>query len=155
MGVPRRHAFTLVEILIVVIVLGILASLVVGMFNNTTSDASRNALKDNLRTMRSSIQLYFAQHAAFPDAGSFDAQMTQFTDATGATSASKTLTHIFGPYILTMPLLPVGANKGNSAITSTTYSAGFGWGYDAATGAFRANCADSEIDSDGIAYNTY
>src|SRR5436305_1565391 len=44
-----RRGFTLVEILIVVIILGILASIIIGLVGSTQKDASVGALKDDLR----------------------------------------------------------------------------------------------------------
>lgn len=151
----RRSAFTLVEILIVVIILGILASIIIGLFSNTSKDASEKALKDNLRSMRNALQIYLAQHASYPTLTDFEEQMTLYTDSSGATSATRTSTHVYGPYILSMPPLPVGANRGESDLTSTTYAAGFGWGYDANSGTFKANCPDAEVDADGVKYNAY
>ncbi len=147
--------FTLVEILIVVIIMGILASIIIGLFGNTTKDANGGALKDNLRAIRSAIQIYNAQHGRYPAQATFDTQMTQFTNATGATSATRTGSYIYGPYILTLPPLPVGTDKGATSVTSLTYAAGNGWGYDATTGQFRANCPDSDKDDAGVSYNTY
>ena len=151
----QQRAFTLVEILIVVIILGILATIIIGLFQNSTKDAAANSLKDNLRNMRSQLQLYIAQHGSYPTIAAFNAQMTQYSDDTGATSPTKTATHVYGPYILEMPNLPVGTNKGKSTVTSMTYAPGFGWGYDPATGAFKANLPDTDVDPDGVAFNTY
>jgi general secretion pathway protein G len=153
--VCRERAFTLVEILIVVVILGILGTIIIGLFQNGTKDAAAASLKDNLRSLRSQLQLYAAHHGGYPEQADLVAQLTQFTDGLGDTSASKTDTHIYGPYILTMPSLPVGVNRGKSSVTTLTYSAGFGWGYDAASGTIKANCPDSEVDSDGIPFNTY
>ena len=155
MRAHRRNAFTLVEILIVVIILGILGTIIIGLFQNTSADAARNTLKGNLRAVRSALQVYIAQHGTYPAGGTFESQMTLYTDADGNTSATRTATHIYGPYILSVPTLPVGANKGQTGVTSLTYTDGFGWGYDDVSGAFRANCADSEVDADGVAFNTY
>jgi prepilin-type N-terminal cleavage/methylation domain-containing protein len=150
-----RRAFTLVEILIVVIILGILATIIIGLFSNSTKDASANSLKDNLRNVRSQLQLYLAQHGSYPSLASFETQMTQYTDDTGATSPTKTATHIYGPYILAMPPQPCGSNKGMTTVTTTTYTAGFGWGYDPTTGTFKANLPDTDLDADGRVLNTY
>jgi general secretion pathway protein G len=154
-GLRHNRAFTLVEILIVVMILGILASIIIGLFANSSRDASVNALRDNLRTVRSSLQLYMAHHGSYPSQGSFEAQMTQFTDTTGSTSATKTGAYVYGPYIMALPMLPVGTMRGKTAITTTTYADGFGWGYDATDGTFRANLPDTELDPDGVAFNTY
>ena len=158
MRVPRVYrprAFTLVEILIVVIILGILATIIIGLFANGTKDAATQSLKDNLRSIRSQLELYSAQHGSYPSLANFEQQMTQYTDPTGNVSATKSSTYPFGPYIVSMPTLPVGVNRGKTTVTSLTYSAGFGWGYDPLTGVFKANTAPGEVDADGVAFNTY
>jgi prepilin-type N-terminal cleavage/methylation domain-containing protein len=158
MRVPRvrqTRAFTLVEILIVVIILGILATIIIGLFQNGTKDAAAASLKDNLRNMRSQLELYVAQHGSYPALADFEQQMTQYTDADGGVSATRTTTHVYGPYIISMPVLPVGVNKGSTTVTGLTYTAGFGWAYEPTSGVFKANTPDSEVDSDGVAFNTY
>ena len=156
---PRVHrrprAFTLVEILIVVIILGILATIIIGLFQNGTKDAAAASLKDNLRNMRSQLELYIAQHGRYPALATFEQQMTQYTDADGNVSATRTPTYCFGPYIINMPVLPVGVNKGRTTVTGLAYTAGFGWGYEPTSGVFKANTPDGEVDQDGIAFNTY
>jgi prepilin-type N-terminal cleavage/methylation domain-containing protein len=151
-----RRGFTLVEILIVVIILGILASIIIGLFNNTSKDASYNSLKDDLRTMRSMVQLYLAQHGSYPALATFEPQMTLYSDASGNTSPTRSTTYPYGPYILRMPPLPAGTEKGKTTVTTmSSYSAGYGWQYDPNTGKIRANCPDSDVDAEGIPLNTY
>ena len=151
----QRRAFTLVEILIVVIILGILATIIIGLFANGSKDAAAVSLKDNLRNVRSQLQLYVAQHGTYPALANFEQQMTQYTDADGNVSATKTATHIYGPYIINMPFLPVGVNKGKKGVTTLTYTAGFGWGYEPTSGVFKANTPTGEVDQDGVEFNTY
>jgi general secretion pathway protein G len=151
----KRTAFTLVEILIVVIIMGILAAIIISLFNNTTSDASTNSLRDNLRGMRSALQIYLAQHGTYPAPATFAEQMTLYSDGDGNTSPTPSATYKYGPYIVRVPPLPVGLNKGKTQVTSTGYADGYGWQYDAATGDFRANCTPTETDSEGIAYQTF
>ena len=81
--------------------------------------------------------------------------MTQYSDVAGNTSTAMTSTYRFGPYMLQVPPLPVGANRGNATVTGTTYSSGFGWQYDSTTGDFHANCADSEADAQGNVYHLF
>jgi len=57
-----KKAFTLVEILIVVAVLGILAALTLPQFQSHTQQAKEAATKDTLRILRQQIELYAAQH---------------------------------------------------------------------------------------------
>ena len=58
----RKSGFTLVEILIVVIILGILAAIVIPQFTNASQDARKSSLTSQLQTMRSQIALYELQH---------------------------------------------------------------------------------------------
>ncbi len=66
----KRNArgFTLVEILIVVIILGILAAIVIPQFTNASSDARNSSVASTLQTMRSQIELFKIQHADTPPA---------------------------------------------------------------------------------------
>jgi len=58
----RKSGFTLVEILIVVIILGILAAIVIPQFTNASQDARRSSLQSTVQTLRSQISLYKLQH---------------------------------------------------------------------------------------------
>ena len=60
--VNRKTGFTLVEILIVVIILGILAAIVIPQFSNASNDARMSNLQSTVQTLRSQIQLYKLQH---------------------------------------------------------------------------------------------
>src|SRR5205823_8220667 len=58
----RTSGFTLVEILIVVIILGILAAIVIPQFTNASQDARKSSLVSQLQTIRSQVELYKLQH---------------------------------------------------------------------------------------------
>ncbi|MFM9994199.1 MAG: competence type IV pilus major pilin ComGC [Phycisphaerales bacterium] len=68
-----RKAFTLVEILIVVVILGILAAIVVPQFTNATQDAQAGNLQAQLDTLNNQLELFKArnnnQNPASLDAG--------------------------------------------------------------------------------------
>ena len=51
----KRSGFTLVEILIVVIILGILAAIVIPQFTNASSSARTSSIQSLLQTVRSQI----------------------------------------------------------------------------------------------------
>ena len=123
--------FTLVEVLIVVIVLGILAAIVVPQFSTASDDAQLSALTTNLQTIRAQIELYKLQHnSTYPTLASFTAQMTAGTLVDGTAGAD------FGPYLLTVPNNPY---SNVNTLTTTAAGAGKGWYYVEATGEFRAN----------------
>ena len=57
-----RSGFTLVEILIVVVILGILAAIVIPQFTSASTEAKESALMSDIQSMRSQIELYKIQH---------------------------------------------------------------------------------------------
>lgn len=133
----RSRGFTLVEVLIVVVVLGILAAIVIPQFSEAGTDAKLSSLKTNLQTIRGQIELYKIQHKeTYPTLADFVDQMTLASDADGNTAALGTVGFDFGPYLLSsVPNNPyTDANTiGNGAVGSSD------WYYDASTGRFRAN----------------
>lgn len=139
-----KRGFTLVEILIVVVILGILAAIVVPQFTQASTEAKFNSLCSNLQSMRSQIELYKVQHNDNPPvAATFEAQMTQTSTVAGVASGSKERDadagQIYGPYLERIPVNPfnnrnevvaVADQEAAAALTSTTH----GWGYVTATG---------------------
>ncbi len=137
-----QKAFTLVEVLIVVIILGILAAIVVPQFSDASSDAKLSALKTNLQTIRGQIQLYKIQHNdVYPALATFANQMTLASKEDGTTAALGTAGFDLGPYLQSVPVNPyTGTNTiGNGAAGTSA------WYYDEATGTFRANDAAAHI----------
>ena len=128
--------FTLVEVLIVVIVLGILAAIVVPQFSDASSDAKLSAIKTNLQTIRGQIQLYKIQHSdVYPALATFSDQMTLSSKADGTTAAIGTAGYTLGPYLQSVPANPyTGANTISAGAAGTS-----DWYYAATTGVFRAN----------------
>ncbi len=59
-----RHGFTLIEILIVVVILGILAAIVIPQFTDAAGEANRANLQSQLQTVRSQIELHNVQRPA-------------------------------------------------------------------------------------------
>lgn len=66
-----RNAFSLVEMVIVVAMIGIMAALVIPCFNGQTLEAKEAAAKDDLRILRSAIEFYAVRHSSvapgYPD----------------------------------------------------------------------------------------
>ena len=54
--------FTLVELLIVVIILGILAAVVIPQFSSASAEAREAAIMTDLAAIRNAIELYYVQH---------------------------------------------------------------------------------------------
>jgi general secretion pathway protein G len=68
MRTRRVTGFTLVEILIVVVILGILAAIVIPQFTSASQEAIKGALSSQLQTISSQVELYRVRNAgALPD----------------------------------------------------------------------------------------
>ncbi|MCX5662103.1 MAG: prepilin-type N-terminal cleavage/methylation domain-containing protein [Planctomycetota bacterium] len=132
---PRR-AFTLVEILIVVTILGILAAIVVPQFVSANSESRDSAMLMNLSRIRTQLQIYQSQHNGdWPTLANFSAQMTTSSNIQGATAAVGTSGYPLGPYLQTIPINPwIPSNS-----IATTGVGTSGWYYNEATGDFRPN----------------
>jgi general secretion pathway protein G len=62
MRTHRAKGFTLVEILIVVVILGILAAIVVPQFTSASQDAVKGALRSQIQTITAQTELYRVQN---------------------------------------------------------------------------------------------
>ena len=123
----RKSGFTLVEILIVVIILGILAAIVIPQFAGASQDARTSNLRSQLQTLRSQIELFKLQHGDAPPQLITNG-WTEFTATT--TYGGST----FGPYMQATPVNPLA----NSSTVAAAAAAGVGWVYNETTGAISA-----------------
>jgi len=140
-----KSGFTLVEILIVVVILGILAAIVIPQFTEASTEAKTSSLCTDLQTMRSQIELYKIQHNdALPSSaavGFINALIGQ-TDQYGNAGTD------FGPYLQQIPknqFVSPEANQAKITIEDGTASLGggeTGWHFDTGTGQFHADDTD-------------
>ena len=151
----RHGGFTLLELVIVVAIIGIIAAIAIPRLSKGSAGAADASLTANLATVRNAVQLFAAEHSSkLPKLATIEAQLTLYSDRSGATSAAKDATHTFGPYLYSIPSLPVGADAGKTSFVGA-YTAGNGWVYDETTGKVTPNCPPAEVDDSGKPYNTY
>ncbi|MGD8501004.1 MAG: prepilin-type N-terminal cleavage/methylation domain-containing protein [Phycisphaerales bacterium] len=166
----KNKAFTLVEVILVVTILGILAALVLPVFQDHVSGARESAAKSNLATIRTQIELYKLQHGGIPPgyvdgAGApvemLQLQFTATSTETGAVSPSTvpSAPYLYGPYVKKIPKNPFN-NLSNITYVAeaTAFSAAVdgtssGWLYKRETGEFVINWTGT--DSEGTAFYDY
>jgi general secretion pathway protein G len=149
-----KKGFTLVEILIVVVILGILAAIVIPQFTEASTEAKTSSLVTDLQSVRSQIQLYKVNHndnlpgvpngTQHPATGAtFSTAMTGYTDVFGAIKTS-TDPNTYGPYLMKIPTNQfvdtsnVSIGNTNGVPPAADPSGAFGWFFDQDTGAFWA-----------------
>ncbi len=136
-AVRRRiiRGFSLVELVMVVMIVAVVSAIAIPRLNRGSTAAAESALRADLVALNKAIDLYAAEHNGdFPNTGRVASQLTLFTDEAGATSATLTGTHFYGPYVRTIPPQPLGTRKGNTAI-ATSDGPTVGWIYHPARGA--------------------
>jgi len=142
-----KRGFTLVEILIVVVILGILAAIVIPQFTQASTEARTNSLMSDLQTLRSQIELYKVQHNDNPPSfANFIPLMVYCSSQEAGTSTSKERVDPFllGPYLERIPDNPFNHLNTIRDITDpcqagTAGDSSCGWAYVEETGEIRAD----------------
>lgn len=131
----RNRAFTLVEILIVVVILGILAAIVVPQFTNAANDARGGNLTTQLQTLNNQIELFAARNNGnYPDLAN---------DQWGANDGDAS-TMRGGNYIKTDPTNPAWNPSDNGGVAATVVEVGSG-AFGSATAAWFFNTDDNTL----------
>ena len=132
-GRAPRNGFTLIEILIVVIILGILAAIVVPQFSSASTDARNSSLSSTLATLRMQIQTYRLQHNDnLPDLTRGWNCLTHRTDING--NIDPPTGPVMGPYLQTIPVNSLTGTRVPVVVDGTAFVPGADFIYDYAGG---------------------
>ena len=174
-GIMHRlgRAFRVSEFAVCTLVLIALAGVLAPQLtraSNKPQGARPDAIAGVLRYVRTQIVVYCDQHGGqppglptgdagrTPDAATFIGQMTGYTDAQGAVSASRSNTYRFGPYLPAMPANPITTRSGLLIVPGPVFPAAddtrpYGWMYCPQTQQFVANAEG--VGPDGVPYTSY
>jgi len=133
-----RAGFTLVEILIVVVILGILAAIVIPQFTSASEAAKGSSVVTQLQTIRAQLELYQIQHNGnYPTLAQMFTNLITETEVDG--TAGNASGNEFGPYVQQAPNNPFTLGSSCAADNSGD------WEYTAATGSIRAVLSAAKI----------
>ncbi|PKM99893.1 MAG: hypothetical protein CVU78_04095 [Elusimicrobia bacterium HGW-Elusimicrobia-2] len=158
-----NKAFTLIELMIVVTIVGLLSAVAVPKFANMMRKANEAVTKSNLGVLRSVVSIYYADHIGvwpYQDTFIADYSLISALDS-GAAIVPKYVSAI--PAVQTGLNLPVNTNvvvvavQGDGSKTFEYNSrATFGsaaWVYMKDIGTWYVNC--NELDTKGEGINTW
>jgi len=141
--VKAKDGFTLVEILVVVVILGILGAIVIPQFRPAATEAKTSRLCSDLQVIRAQIGLYKIQHndnlPGTTGVGFADA-MTHKTDEDGVLDAAGR----YGPYVPKIPTNPFN-DRDTIEVDGVVGGGTHAWHYSTTTGEFGAD-TDDHID---------
>jgi prepilin-type N-terminal cleavage/methylation domain-containing protein len=169
-AMKRARAFTLVEILIVVVLLAILALVVILMVSDSVTSARKSAVAHDLNMLRRYVLIYTAQHLevapGYPDGDrtqapteqAFFEQITLSSNTDGQTAPIGTPGFPRGPYMQFLPVNPLNHKDTVQVLADGDAfpAAGddsHGWIYKPVTAEMRADCGGS--DENGKRYYDY
>jgi len=166
----RARAFTLIEILVVVVLLGILAVVVLPLVAGSAISARESALAHDVQMLRRYVLIYKAQHLevgpGYPDGDTtqnptvavFMAQTTLSSNESGQTAPVGTPGFERGPYLMKIPVNPINhKNTVQVLLDADDFPANaddsHGWIYKASSSEVRADSAGT--DDGGTPYYDY
>lgn len=165
MHVHGRSGFSLVEVLIVIIVVGILAAMAIPRFTSSSDQARETAMRSSLNSLQRAVELYRHEHeGVYPGAVShrtgspvatvaqaesaFVAQLERYSTRGGRTALIASGSFRYGPYLRQgLPVNPMNECSGITCdITETDVTKmqgnsadGTGWRFYVRTGRIIPN----------------
>ncbi len=129
----KKSGFTLIELVVVILILGILAGVAAPKLFNTSAKASDNSAKTTLSIVRDAVEIFAAENGG--NRPRHDTEANFLLDILPSLRGND------------FPTCPVGANSGSKAVSVAAATGGTqGWRYNA--GEFFINSGEFTANND-------
>lgn len=152
-----RRAFSLIEVVIVVVIVGIVASIAIPRMSSAAARAKVNSLRADLAALNRATEFYMAEHgglhpaqdqsgAVVADGDKLAVRLIDRTDCSGGSGS------VYGPYLLRMPVNPFNGLATVRVDGAPAGAGTHGWRFDSTTRAFAADdsVATAAITADSV-----
>jgi general secretion pathway protein G len=143
----RRAGFTLIELVVIIMILGILAGVAAPKLLKTSGNATDNGLKQSLAIVRDAIELYSADNGG---------------TLPGCTGTGADFRAALCPLYIrgTFPLSPVGSKTFDvtpvtGATTTGDAAPTAGWKYNTSNGTFICNYSAASTSQPTVTYDKF
>ena len=135
-----RRAFSLIEVVIVVVIMGAVAAIAIPRMSSAASNATAGNVQANVAVIEKAIAFYAAEHndhspandadgAVNPSEAIFVRRLVRTTDADGETVGAR----VFGPYLTDLPANPYNGRRRIRIDGATAGANTHGWRFNSTT----------------------
>ncbi|MEI7641197.1 MAG: prepilin-type N-terminal cleavage/methylation domain-containing protein [bacterium] len=147
MKLGSKKGFTLIELMIVVAIIGILASVAIPKFSDMLEKSREGATKGNVGALKSAISIYYGDNTGAWPSGLADTWFAKYMDRIPAVKVK----HPSGGFALSGSSTTITTVNEVTLVTIATDTDG--WKYNQASGDLWIN--NSQTDSKGEGYSVY
>lgn len=134
----KRNAFSLIEMVIVILILGIIAAVTAPRMFDTAAKAEENSTKQQLAVLRNAIEMYRAQFGAYPRQNFLKEDLRESLNGPfpiPQTGSARGKTDIF-----------YDTGTDSTADVTTDPSGSAGWAYRFSDGRLKLNVASGDSE---------
>ncbi len=135
----QRSGFSLIEMVIVILILGIVAAVAAPKMFDTAKTAEENSTRQQLAILRNAIEMYRARDGVYPLVNALPARMAEMLNGPFPSPSMGTVRGLAGVYY--------DSNTDLAVAAVPSPGPGNGWVYKPANGSLKINVAAGTLGS--------